>query len=251
MDNKTKESWDKAIQELHRIANALSGGPPQQNDQPVAYGQSSAEDGDSSSFGSLVAPNLRPRPKKGGQAGKKWYQTFTGWKPIIEVVGIVFGIAYAIVTYCQWRDANRNFKAGQRAWILIEEFRLNGPLQPSVFNPIKVTMKNYGQSPALYKSQEFTFSFEGTGCKSTTGPQGVKSHRVMAQGQEAEVASLGITLTPECLQALATGKATLKISGIVSYQDIFHRTHTTEACAQYDPIYAKDLVACADGNTAE
>jgi hypothetical protein len=64
----------------------------------------------------------------------------------LEIVGLLAGIGYAIVTYCQWRDLRHNFELEQRAWIKVDypEF---GHSPPSV--PVTVKFINVGKSPAL------------------------------------------------------------------------------------------------------
>jgi hypothetical protein len=52
--------------------------------------------------------------------GHPWWIRMWAWKPWKRGLTVAAGlaaIAYAIVTYCQWRDLQRNFKTEQRAWI--------------------------------------------------------------------------------------------------------------------------------------
>jgi hypothetical protein len=40
---------------------------------------------------------------------KKWYRKSKWWKDSLKVAGILSAIAYAIVTYLQWKDLQHNF----------------------------------------------------------------------------------------------------------------------------------------------
>jgi len=59
-------------------------------------------------------------PKHGQETAAPWWRTWFVWKRIIQTGGILSGIAYALVTYLQWRDLGNNFRIDQRALIKIE-----------------------------------------------------------------------------------------------------------------------------------
>jgi hypothetical protein len=63
----------------------------------------------------------------------------------LELIGILFAIGYAVVTFFQWRDLRDNFMVQQRAWMKAgvdwSEFMTNSSL--------KVQISNTGKSPAF------------------------------------------------------------------------------------------------------
>ena len=100
------------------------------------------------------APIVSPSPTQSNDAQKSedktvpWWKR-TNWKVALEVVGIFFAIGYAIVTYLQWRDSNRNFLIEERAWLTIStihtpEFKDGRALQQVA----QVLIANTGKTPA-------------------------------------------------------------------------------------------------------
>lgn len=68
------------------------------------------------------------------------------WRRVLTVLVGLAGIAYAVVTYYQWRDLRNNFKATERAWI-----KVTAPLGPlDSILPVKAVASNVGKSIALY-----------------------------------------------------------------------------------------------------
>ena len=66
-----------------------------------------------------LVPQVPPTPDNAEKSHNRWYQTLAGWKVMLEIVGIPFAIAYAVVTFFQWRDLRHNFEVDQRAWLKI------------------------------------------------------------------------------------------------------------------------------------
>jgi hypothetical protein len=90
-----------------------------------------------------------PTPFEPDKSRKSWYDPFPWWK-FFEGVGILFGILYAIVTICMWRDAHNNFIVDQRAWVSITSFRLEKePTEDATDITIKFSLVDSGKTPAV------------------------------------------------------------------------------------------------------
>lgn len=88
------------------------------NDQQSVSPQKAPTEAEYAAIGkTLFALNIVPPAAQEKKTNKRCYKTLDWWKKVFEVVGIVFAIGYAIVTYCQWQDIRHNFQVDERAWI--------------------------------------------------------------------------------------------------------------------------------------
>jgi len=232
MDNKTKEAWDKATQQLQRIAD-ISSLPGQYGDHAIGDRNRNA----------------------------KWYQAPHRWKVWVEIVAYIFAIGYAIVTFCQWHDANTNFRAGQRACVLVDKINLTtdkdgNAIDFSTYRPTMIVfqIKNYGLSPALHLWSETDGRMTGGNCDrdpfleerspyvsySTLGPGGLESYPNYGMSP----------ISQPCLDSLNDGTATYEIRGQLHYRDIFGDEHTTEVCSRYEGMTSHNMTACKDHTDA-
>jgi hypothetical protein len=70
-----------------------------------------------------TAPMLLPvkgAPPNSSGTNKSREESKPRWRQTLDVVAILAGIGYAIVTYWSWRDLRQNFKVDQRAWSNIQ-----------------------------------------------------------------------------------------------------------------------------------
>jgi hypothetical protein len=69
------------------------------------------------------------------------------WKTV-ERLALLSGIAYAVVTYVQWKDIGNNFKMDERAWIGPAKISLTHLQAPDPIST-SVGLTNFGKTPAL------------------------------------------------------------------------------------------------------
>jgi hypothetical protein len=91
----------------------------------------------------------------------KWYnstewwkhRSLEWWKDRLEVVAIVFGVFYAIVTFLMWHDSHKNFALDQRAWLGIynEKTQISQSKNNDLpgIKHISFWVRNSGRTPAL------------------------------------------------------------------------------------------------------
>jgi hypothetical protein len=65
------------------------------------------------------------------------------WKRTLEILGLIAGIAYAVVTIVQWQDLRHNFEADERSW---EKIGILWPPQPVGISGVQVSIINFGKS---------------------------------------------------------------------------------------------------------
>jgi hypothetical protein len=250
MDKNTRDAWEKLILQLHRIADSVSGEQGQHDDHAVGDQDRPDDDSGGTAFSSLVSPNLRPRPKKSKNANEKWYETLNGWKIRLEIVTFIFAIGYAVITFMQWRDANKNFRAGQRAWLMMEKVSIPHPFNSSETTPIEFVVKNFGQSPALHFKSHTDMSFSGRGCESVgiqRTPYNTESS--VPPGGEEPWANLAVARLPQdCVGALEHGDASFTLTSSLVYEDIFGDMHHTNVRFRYEGVSSRLLTLSEYGN---
>jgi hypothetical protein len=136
--------------------------PRDDNDPTQDREQNAGKQNDDTS-GGRANPSLYegPCPDTASYAQYKWYEPhywrkrpLGWWKDRIEFVAFVFAIGYAVVTYCQWKDAHETFNQVQRPWIgFLDEKQADlVNIDSSVPNELGVTvvyhLVNYGALPA-------------------------------------------------------------------------------------------------------
>jgi hypothetical protein len=171
-----------------------------------------------------------------------------GFKGFLEMVGLLAGIGYAIVTYCQWRDMRRSFEFEHRAWI-----KISCPL-PSDLNKLlstKAEAKNFGKSIALRLDMYARMMVVRKGAVppfDTTGPI-LHSHAhalFPSDMQELPINQSGRpggpSLTPADFESLRSGNAYVVVYGGAVYKDQFgpHWTRFCNWTAYADGDYSAD-----------
>lgn len=123
MDNKAlAELIRSELSKVHAAIDKLflwlkSSAPREQNQKPPNPKDHTEQEGDRAIGQPGTPPKVNPSPTDTPKSEQGRYKTVEWWKPRLEVVALMFGIGYAIVTYCMWRDSNANFRVDQRAWI--------------------------------------------------------------------------------------------------------------------------------------
>ncbi|MGD0631922.1 MAG: hypothetical protein ABR987_21525 [Terracidiphilus sp.] len=144
----------KRVAELEKHVHVLRGVEGEQNGEAVS--DSTTEDKKQNEMGHTtpVRPRRNPtkiqanNPKSNWSDSIKWWKShpFEWWKLRLELLALLAGIGYAVVTYLQWRDLRHNFEAEQRSWLQVgsnlQSFGSNIP------DTVAVSVKNTGKSVA-------------------------------------------------------------------------------------------------------
>jgi hypothetical protein len=195
-----------------------------------------------------------------------------GWKAVLEINAIPFGVAYAVVTYFQWRDLRHNFAVEERALIKVAIDPKQGDASTSdpafierMHNiQVPVHIQNIGKNPATKvraitrvellprnESPDFSYASPGVGYSTydlnilfptDTSPMPVTMYRI--GGFEA-------VLTEEERKSLLDGSYYLVYYGKLTYSDGFGEhwtlycgwhgfnergTYTSRPCSEYNAI---------------
>ena len=114
MDKATK-ALAQRIASLEKIVHKLANAPPEQHEETRDdQGNTGQENLGAEPASGVVAPHIHPTPNKSKAAKEKWYRSaprrILGFiksntaRRILEAVGIIFAMGYAVVTYLQWRS---------------------------------------------------------------------------------------------------------------------------------------------------
>ena len=96
--------------------------------------------------------------------------------------------------------------------------------------------------------------------ESSVTPQIYKSSLTVGPGQKPANPNFAFIVDQKCVDALANGSAIYTLKGVITYDDIFKRTHHTHYCWRYQgmgpyPNYPgialRQMVACPDGNDVD
>lgn len=237
MDKATK-SLAQRVAALEKFVHTLRDAPRKQDPETVTNAYDPNQEhggvpGAASGLGdSKPAPTHEPSPKK------KWYGSFKRWKSAIQVSGIIAGIAYAVVTWLQWRDLRDNFRLDQQAWIAIKTVTLKR-------NPthVEIVIQNVGKTPAAHAKMRISAlvthstvssrSDSDSGFDLTLAPQ--QGHvgdiylwipEYSGPGSKEEAAYV----------VIASGMDTLKVTAAITYFDLFGSPHSTGYCGQYNMV---------------
>ena len=183
-------------------------------------------------------PEIPPAPTNRDQSKKPWYKTASGWKTLLELIGIPFAIGYAIITYVAWSDARHNFENTERAWLKIES---SLPAQPGDM-PVFVRTTNVGKSPAtasyvgvwievLKWDQTPTLDEKEAGSGWFTGIMfpSDKAERSFTR-HDPVIDAKELPITDQEREDLTSGKSYITAHGIVTYKDQFG-VHWTRFCS--------------------
>jgi hypothetical protein len=240
---KVNRSLEKVLKIFHRPKSQRA---PYDDESKTAKQEDNGGSGVPNTF-----PNLKPRPQHTKHSNHKWYDPRyyakrgydDFWKRGIEFGTFVSLVIYATVTFFQWHDANKNFRAGQRAWITVIRARFTYPpdfdrdsfktrLEGPVANEptgILFEFKNDGISPAQKVS--FTTSdtaLDGKDCKHNNYRDPNTSTVTVGPKETGNVPALGFPegLSQECLDELNRGEASYVMSGVITYTDILMKSDT-------------------------
>ncbi|WP_260738190.1 hypothetical protein [Tunturiibacter lichenicola] len=160
-DATTKGFWNRIIHELEHLNQTLN------KLLKIAYGSGKHHHqlaGNTETSDDESRPAERHEPWRSVENSRYfssgWFrQLFHRWKPRIETLAYLFAMAYAVITFFQWKDANRNFRIDERGWqrfqviptevtpatgeVYAIDFTAGRPIQ------IPMTITNTGKTPVF------------------------------------------------------------------------------------------------------
>jgi hypothetical protein len=241
MDNTAKDFAHKIVSELKRISGfvelLITNAPREHDKEAVRYQYNTQQNDDSTGRERSTIAELGPAPQHPNNSQRKWYKSLP-WKKWLKTVGVIAGIGYAIVTYCQWRDAGNNFRIDQRAWIGATSI---GPI-PAVGKPLTVTImfRNTGKTPAIKVSPYYNYQFVKKGAKFRFDVKRTYGNELVAPNADApgtiSLADGRIAWSQTDDLRARAGDIGLYFFGQIWYADIFKREHWLRFCYLVEPI---------------
>jgi hypothetical protein len=283
--NKRVNRLEERVGHLERL-NA----PRQKDPHPIGPSDNPEQHGEAAP-GETALPNRSANNRTNSTQerqddGRPWWIRMWVWRPwkrILTVVVGIAGIAYAVTTYRQWNDANRNFRIDQRPWIRIELAPSESTGQQvnvttTVGSPliIPVRIKNVGKTPAENITGTFAIQIAGKSDElflppDMNNPPHVEhpTHRVglthvdtgsifpdqfhdwpIAKVDDSRIGASGpVPITQGDLDRLRNGDL-IYIEGTVTYWDEFGNKHWTRYCNSIPKTFDSQL-ACVKYNRAD
>jgi hypothetical protein len=259
MDNTAKGFAQKIISQLEHILSALEIDRPRKNNPPPVGDVGQPQQKNKTTDGIVTSlPKVDPAPPHSDAPDNKWNKTLKGWKPTLECFGIIFAIAYAFITYCQWRDANRNFRLDERAWVA----PIHACFEPAITTSLntdgcgkensedtrmqfKVIYKNSGKTFALNSDSSINITTDQNQIQMPS--EGTKFRGLFIQEAIGSVAYGPITVD----EINNFGYRAVYIYGKIWYDDIFKGRHWTEFCFIHRGPKGNTFVTCPQNNTCD
>jgi hypothetical protein len=182
---------------------------------------------------------IQPSPHNTAKSQQRWYKTINGWKSLLEVIAIPFGIGYAVITYYQWKDLRHHFELDERAWLNIRHdspFKEGSHAPPDLVSGLvdKVQLVNVGKTAArnlrllckaevLSSSTAPSFDYTKNGSSATRGLLFQGDTITLEFGSANEISK-------EQGVSLLAGESYIAFYGVVAYDDIFGKPHETRIC---------------------
>jgi hypothetical protein len=247
MDKATKALAQK-VAALEKHLHALRDAPRKQHEKTVGDSADSHQEQDEIRQNSPILLHGNPTDKHTGDDSnqkfynsRKWWKSksFQWYKDRFEIIALVAGVGYAVVTYLQWRDLRGNFASAQRSWIRVD-LGIPAKLDPSA--SIAILLRNIGKSPALRLEGGVMVQVVDAD-SSPSFPKGTVNLRKILANMlfPSDEVSFNSGRTPnnpdgtvrpldaEESRRLAAGDAYLAIWGIIAYRDGFG-DHWTRFC---------------------
>jgi hypothetical protein len=188
----------------------------------------------------VVVAESRPTAAGSKEPKKRWYRRIPWWR-VLEGIGILSVIAYAVLTYLQWHDLRSNFKLEQRAWIAYTQMSVTNLADSQ---PLRCDVKivNSGKTFALDVDLPGALQTSYIGLEDAI-EQASRSFKkqpphsnVIFPGVDSAIPSATDTaLTPGQVSEIRLGRLKVYLFGDVKYKDIFKEEHVTHYCGHYIP----------------
>jgi hypothetical protein len=243
----------------HRKMGSKGINTPEKQDSRTADPQPNpGEKGDSVPPSSSVASEIESRPSTPPNAGHCHYEGTPRYMRIFEIIAVLSGVAYAIITACLWRDAHHNFRVDERAWVSVVT-PPNYSLDSNGRIVVVSQVQNVGKTPARIvegkamgiirrQGDDPNFSAE------IKPPYTALHFPALFQNVPGPVVFpilhyFADQPIPASQAEVADGKSNIFVYGQLTFDDIFGNHHWTHFCVSY-PIPIKECVRYndTDGN---
>jgi hypothetical protein len=168
----------------------------------------------------------------------------------ISLVGVVVALLSLVAVYLGLLQNRSTFKRGERAWVMVEEFRFVDPFSTTANASIYTSIKNVGKSPALQVTVHKHSTLGGGRCVTKYNPPPYKASTLdLGPGQTHPLTSPVISaIAQECIDDLNSGVATYRLEGTVTYKDEFGDSRESGFCGMYAGLLTHDILPCDEGN---
>lgn len=180
----------------------------------------------------------------------------TIWNGIVAVCAVI-GVVFVGIQSCQMQQT---LEVSQRAWVVTKEVKIvEGTFGPGLRPTVTLELDNSGPSPAMNLKAIAIFgvgsvipNFEGLSGDALRGMTNtpVSSVGVLGSGTTFVMPLRHHeALTAAAIQDILTNKQALIVTGVIDYEDIFHRARQTSFCFRTKDGLAA-LVPCPGFNSA-
>jgi hypothetical protein len=177
MDKKLESFADRILGELRGINHklgSLTGHPIKNDEKAVAPKETTKQENDECG---RVCSKREPTTDHAEKTKYGWYNPLYWWRvakssnrrEVLESIGILFAIGYAIVTFLQWLDSRRALHASQRPWVYASGVEITHIYSADAKQPnmpfdvdLALTLKNSGNSVAV-KGAAMAYLYPGFG----------------------------------------------------------------------------------------
>lgn len=164
------------------------------------------------------------------------------WKPLAEWLGVAAVIFYAVITFLMWRDAHRNFRIDEQAWIKVSADTLKRELiKEGVPLSADVTLTNTGKTFArnIHYQEDVVIlpSAESVPFDYATGELFSVGILQPNQAEPYQDMRANEALTKGQADDLLNGHAYIAVYVRGQYDDIFGKTHWFGYC-RWQAYYA-------------
>jgi hypothetical protein len=284
--NKRLTTLEEKVRHLERLDAPRQENPHSVDPQNTTAGNRETAPRKTALPNDLSDDSTNKTDKRRGNSDPWWIRisVWKPWKRFLTVAVGAAGVAYAIVTYHQWNDANRNFRVDQRPWVKVELVPSKSSEQQATVTAtagspmtVPVRVKNIGKTPA--NSLIGTFAIQIAGPQDElflpadmNNPPHVEhpKHKVGLTHIETgtifpdqfhdwpiskvDNTSIGpsqpTTVTQEEVDRVNNGAARVYIEGTITYWDEFGRKHWTRYCTSL-PGSIDNQPACPKYNRAD
>jgi hypothetical protein len=210
--------------------------------------------------------HVDPSPPRTNEANDKRYSSSHWWKSTsfeqvkssVEFAAYFFAIAYAIITYFQWRDAGHDFKIDQRAWVAPSQICQESPgvTPPSGSDCMerkpqdrsityKVLFRNYGKTFATNIRSYIAFGRSLERRSASPSAKDLPPRGILAPNGLFNMSVPRPVATSELAKY---GDETIYVTGKVWYDDIFGKQHWIEFCYSIPANEVRNAFASCDTN---
>jgi hypothetical protein len=265
MSHNPLNALTKRVAELEKFFHLLRNTPWQQDVESAGGNADSQQEQKEIGQNTAILLHGNPARIHGNNPEHKWYnsrqwwksKSFQWYKDRFEIIALIAGIGYAVVTYLQWRDLRHNFTLDERSWI---EFKLKDEKAPvSSFDSayLPVDMINIGKTPArnvvIISNGEVLARDAAPSFNYSNGLQTTTVLGLLFPNMPLDIhAGNLIPLSEKQRLDLASGKAYIVGYAIVTWGDIFGTSHWMHFCARHTfAAGTTNAKTCSDYNDTD